>query len=304
MATRASRPPLFSVNLTPFLPCRALYSRHIKSSSASRRASLARPSDASASSSDESSYFPRAPARLSTSPRSSSESREASMPGAAAACTAFKPPLLLIRASENRSISDAPVAPSSSWPTKPSAVRMRSLARSFAFFFLSRRARASTPCCNSAISSRIFSSESDASADASPRVSSSSSSSSSAAATPPRSAALRLPSSPRDLRTARRHLSRFLKSTRPSTPRSAHSERISGVVAGCASRSMNPSLGGTTPFLFCGCIFFWLFVRKVKSQREGVKKGVREKNAFCVGDVSRSRASRGGGPGARARKPR
>jgi hypothetical protein len=168
------------------------------------------------------------------------------------------------------------------------------LARSFAFFFLSRRARASTPCCNSAISSNIFSSESDASADASP-PGSSGVSSSSAAATPPRSAALRLPSSPLDLRTARRHLSRFLKSTRPSTPRSAHSERISGVVAGCASRSMNPSLGGTTPFLFCGWVVFFYFIRQKsqKSKRGGQQRRSCFRNArgrlFAVARVAWTR---------------
>ena len=204
-----------------------MYSRHIWSSSSSNRAS-SRPSTSASESSE--SYAP------SISAMSSSESRAASSPGAAAFCTASRPPLDLMRAREKRSISLAPMAPSSSWPWRPRATRMRSFALIFAFFFLSRRARASTPRCNSAISPRSFSSSSSAPPSASssaPESAPESSSSSDACfTTPPRSAALRLPSSPRDLRTARRHLSSILKSARPSTPRSEHNARISSVVEG------------------------------------------------------------------------
>mmetsp|Transcript_13739 Transcript_13739/g.45397 ORF Transcript_13739/g.45397 Transcript_13739/m.45397 type:complete len:314 (+) Transcript_13739:584-1525(+) len=228
----------------------------MESSSASNR--VFPPPSFSSSSSDESSYFPRAPRRGSNSFTSSSLSRAASTPGACAWCTASSPPFDLIRARENKSISEAPVAPSSSWPTKPSAVRTRSFARSLAFFFLSRRSLAATDFCKSLISSRSllssFSGFLPSSFLSSKPVMSSSDSlsvpSSPVLTTPPRSAAFFLPSSLRVFLTARRHLSRFLKSTLPSTPRSAQRLRISGVVAGWLSRSMNPSFGGTTPFLF------------------------------------------------------
>mmetsp|Transcript_8568 Transcript_8568/g.33965 ORF Transcript_8568/g.33965 Transcript_8568/m.33965 type:complete len:217 (+) Transcript_8568:1055-1705(+) len=135
-SVRLSLPLLASVNFSPFFCRRALYMSHMSSTSLSN---LRSSSSVSESASESSSG-------------SSSLSRAASMPGVGALETTSSAPLVLMRASENKSISCSTIA--SPLLANPLATRRRSLALILALFFLSRLAWASIEFFNSLISSK------------------------------------------------------------------------------------------------------------------------------------------------------